>query len=235
MVKNHKYKDFMKTNTEILNTGSLSPSVFNTLKNTYLLLGISLMFSVMTGFASHAMGITGMISGSLEMILFMVIQVGIIYMVSKNANNSSGLMWIMVFTGLEGFILDPIVSAGMAITPGAVTTTLAMTAAVTFAMSFTACVSKRNFSLMRGVLVSGLVIVIAGSVINLFVQSSSFSLALSGIGAIIFSFFILYDTQRIVRGEETNYINATLGLYLIIINFFISLLRLMAELLGAKN
>lgn len=225
----------MAVNTDTLSSGSLSPSVLNTLKNTYLLLGISLLFSVMTGFASHAMGFTGMLSSTASMLAVFAVQIGIIFMVTKNANKGSGLFWIMLFAGVEGFILDPVISASMHIAPGAVTTALAMTAAVTFAMSFTAFVTKRDLSFMRGFLIAGLVVIVTGSLVNLFIGSSAFALAISAAGAMVFSLFILYDTQKIVRGEETNYISATLSLYLGIINLFLSLLRLVTAFSGSRD
>lgn len=165
-------------NLQMAASGSLSPAVSNTLRNTYLLLGASLTLSVLTGLASHAMGMTSIFTGTTSVLIMLAVQIGIIFMVSKNANKGAGLFWIMLFAGLEGLILDPMVSISMSTAPGAVTSALAMTAAVTLGMSFMAIVSKKSFSFLRNFLFTGVIILVVGSLINLFIGSSLLSLVI---------------------------------------------------------
>ncbi|ENM5786594.1 Bax inhibitor-1/YccA family protein [Vibrio metoecus] len=199
------------------------------LKNTYFLLSMTLVTSAIAAMATMAIGISPIVA-----LVMQLAAIGVLFFVMPKAiNSSSGVAWTFVFTGLMGGALGPMLNfyAAMPNGPIVIAQALGLTGMVFLGLSAYTITSKKDFSFMRNFLFAGLIIVIVSSLINIFVGSSVAHLAISSASALLFSGFILFDTSRIVRGEETNYISATISMYLNILNLFTSLL----SILGIMN
>lgn len=205
------------------------------LRNTYMLLAMTLAFSAVTAGISMAIGIGHGIS-----LIMSIAAIAIVWFVlPRVANSAAGLPVTFLFTGLLGASLGPILNRYLAVQGGSeiVMQALGGTAIIFFTLSAYVTTTKKDFTFMRGFLVTGLVLAIVAMVGSLIasyffgVDVSMFSLAISGVVVLLMSGFILYDTSSIIRGEQTNYIMATVGLYLNIYNLFTSLLHI----LGALN
>lgn len=199
------------------------------LKNTYLLLGATLAFSAVTATLSMLLNpppITGLI---LTLVGF-----GLLFVVHKMADSAKGLSAIFAFTGVLGAALGPMLAVYARIPggPALVMQALAGTAIVFFALSAYALNTRKDFSYMGGFLMVGLIIAIVAMIANLFLQIPAMSLMISSVVVLIMSGLILFDTSRIIHGGETNYIRATVSLYLNIYNLFIHLLHLLTALSG---
>ncbi|MDP4492795.1 Bax inhibitor-1/YccA family protein [Vibrio sp. AH4] len=199
------------------------------LKNTYFLLSMTLVTSAIAAMATMAIGISPIVA-----LVMQLAAIGVLFFVMPKAiNSSSGVVWTFVFTGLMGGALGPMLNFYAAMPNGSIVIAqaLGLTGMVFLGLSAYTITSKKDFSFMRNFLFAGLIIVIVSSLINIFVGSSVAHLAISSASALVFSGFILFDTSRIVRGEETNYISATISMYLNILNLFTSLL----SILGIMN
>ena len=197
------------------------------LKNTYMLLSMTLAFSAVTAGISMAMNLP---HGAA--LIMMLVAFGLMFVVNKKADSASGVYWIFGFTGLMGASLGPMLSAYAAMPggPAMIMQALGGTALIFFALSGYALTSKKDFSFMGGFLMVGLIVVIVASLANIFFQIPALSLAVSAAVIMIMSGLILYDTSRIINGGERNYIRATVSLYLNIYNIFVHLLSLLGVL-----
>ncbi len=211
-----------------------SEQVSKVLRNTYSLLAMTLIFSAITAGISMALGLgrgVGLISslGAIALVWFVL---------PRTANSAAGIWVVFAFTGLLGLGLGPTLNAYLNLANGGaiITQALGGTAIVFFGLSAYVLTTRKDFSFMGGFLMIGLIVAIVGS-LGAFIASlfgadiSMFSLAISGMIVLLMSGFILYDTSRIIHGGETNYIMATVSLYLDIYNLFTALLHL----LGAMN
>ncbi|MCR8924287.1 Bax inhibitor-1/YccA family protein [Dasania sp. GY-MA-18] len=194
------------------------------LRNTYLLLSATLLFSAMTAGLAMAMEISRGTS-----LVLSLIGLGLIFAVHKTADSGKGLVMVFAFTGVLGAALGPMLNHYLALAngPSLVMQALAGTALVFFTLSGYALSTRKDFSFMGGFLMVGLVVVVIAGLANIFFQVPAVSLALSAAVVLIMSGLILFDTSRIVHGGETNYIRATVALYLNIYNLFTSLLHLL--------
>ncbi len=210
-----------KPQTAILETNKV-------LKNTYALLSITLLFSAFTAFISMKMELPGFMPlvatfGAMGLIWFVL---------PRTANSAAGIGVVFAITGLLGLGLGPILNNYLQMSngPQLIMTSLGGTGVIFLAMSGYALTTRRDFSFMGGMLVVGMVLVLIASLANIFMEIPALSLAISAIVILIMSGFILYDTSRIINGGETNYITATVGLYLSIYNIFVNLLMLLGIL-----
>ena len=201
------------------------------LRNTYMLLSMTLLFSAaMTGVA---IAVEAPYMGWIPLI----VAFGLIFAISKFKNSAWGILLVFAFTGILGFSLGPIINYYMQTTGGAqiVMTALGLTGMIFFSLSGYVLLSKKDFSFMSGFLMTGLWVVI-GAIVLMFLGSffgfyvSGLHLAISAAIVILMSGFILYDTSRILNGGETNYIMATVSMYLSIYNLFTALLHLLGAL-----
>ena len=194
------------------------------LKNTYMLLSMTLAFSAVTAGISMAMNLP---HGAA--LIMMLIAFGLMFVVNKKADSASGIYWIFAFTGLMGASLGPMLSAYAAMPGGSVLIMQALggTALIFFALSGYALTSKKDFSFLGGFLMVVLIVVLVASLANIFFQIPALSLAVSAAVIMIMSGLILFDTSRIINGGERNYIRATVSLYLNIYNIFVHLLHLL--------
>ena len=199
------------------------------LKNTYMLLGMTLAFSAITAGVSMALNLPAIMA-----LVFSLIGFGLLFVVQRMADSSKGLPAIFAFTGFMGASLGPLLNAYLAMPGGAslVTQSLAGTAFIFFGLSAYALQSKRDFSFMSGFLFAGLIVAVVAMIANIFLGIPALSLTISAAVVMIMSGLILLDTSRIINGGETNYIRATVGLYLSIYNIFIHLLSLLGVLGG---
>jgi modulator of FtsH protease len=180
------------------------------LRNTYMLLALTIGFSAVTATITSMMNI-GMV-GYFAMFIGAFI---CMFIVNKKADSAAGLFWIFAFTGLLGGSLGPIINMYLA------------TAVVFVSLSAYALVSKKDFSFMGGFLMVGLVVALLAMIANFFFAMPALSMAINALIILVMSGLILFDTSRIINGGETNYIRATVGLYLSIYNIFLSILSLL--------
>ena len=199
------------------------------LRNTYMLLGMTLAFSALTAGVSMAINLPYSMGLVLSLVGF-----GLLFVVHRMADSAKGLPAIFAFTGVLGAALGPMLNHYVALSggPQLVMQALGGTAIVFFCLSAYALQSKRDFSAMTGFLVTGLIVAIVAMIANIFLAIPALSLTISSVVVLIMSGLILADTSRIIRGGETNYIRATVGLYLSIYNLFTSLLHLLGAFGG---
>ena len=207
------------------------PSVLQTnkvLRNTYMLLAMTLAFSAVCAGIAMAVGISPMMSLVMTIGAFITL-----FVVQKKADSASGIYWVFAFTGLMGASLGYTLNFYLGVAgPGLIMEALGATALVFFALSGYALTTKKDFSFMGGFLVVGLVVVLVAAIANIFFAVPAVSLAISAAIVFIMSGFILFDTSRIIPGGETNYIRATVSLYLNIYNLFTSILHLLGAFGG---
>ncbi|BFT30397.1 Bax inhibitor-1/YccA family protein [Alteromonas sp. D210916BOD_24] len=207
------------------------PSVLQTnkvLRNTYMLLAMTLAFSAVCAGIAMAVGISPMMSLVMTIGAFIML-----FVIQKKADSASGIYWVFAFTGLMGASLGYTLNFYLGVAgPGLIMEALGATALVFFALSGYALTTKKDFSFMGGFLVVGLVVVLVAGIANLFFAVPAVSLAISAAIVFIMSGFILFDTSRIINGGETNYIRATVSLYLNIYNLFTSILHLLGAFGG---
>jgi len=207
------------------------------LRNTYWLLALSLVPTVLGTLVGVYSGLTQYLRGVPGLLLLLVVLFGFLFAINKTKNSAAGVPVLLAFTFFMGMAISPTIAwaLGFKNGPSLVMTALGGTAGVFFVMASLATVIKRDLSGLGKWLFVGLLVVIIGSVINVFIGSSATMLALSTLCIGIFSLFMLYDVKRIIDGGETNYITATLALYLDIINVFQSLLSLLGVFGGNSS
>ena len=194
------------------------------LRNTYMLLGMTLAFSAVTATISMVLQLS-----TFMYLVFVLVGFGLLFVVNRMADSAKGLPAIFAFTGVMGAALGPLLNVYLALPngPNLVLQSLGGTALIFFGLSAYALQSKRDFSFMGGFLFAGLLVAIVAMIANIFLAIPALSLTISAAVIMIMSGLILMDTSRIVHGGETNYIRATVGLYLNIFNLFVHLLHLL--------
>jgi len=208
------------------------------LRNTYAMLGLTMIPTVIGAMVGMNMNFA---FAAMHPFMFaigaMVVLYGLFAAISANRNSSIGVVLLLGLTFLLGLMLGPILQYALNLRNGAQIVGLAAggTGIVLLTMSAIATTTKKDFSFMGKFLLVGIILLIVASLANIFLQIPAMALALSGIGVLLFSGFILYDVSRIVTGGETNYIMATLSLYMSIYNLFTSLLQLLMGLMGNND
>jgi modulator of FtsH protease len=207
------------------------------LRNTYWLLALSLVPTVLGAWLGVATGITRSLGGGLGMIVFLGGAFGFMYAIEKTKNSAAGVPVLLGFTFFMGLMLSRMIAMvlGFKNGPDLIMTAFGGTAGVFFVMASLSSVIKRDLSGMGKWLFVGAMAVMIGGIINVFVGSTAAMMAISVAVIGIFSAYMLYDLKRIVDGGETNYISATLALYLDIINVFQALLALLGIAGGERE
>ncbi len=195
------------------------------LRNTYMLLSLTFLFSAF-------MAYIGLVSGAGHVgFLVMIIGVyGLMFLTLKFKDSPLGLVFVFAFTGFLGFTLAPMLSHYLAAYSNGgqiIMTALGGTGAIFFALSGYALITRKDFSFMQGFLFAGMIVVFLCAITNFFLQLPIFQLAISAAIMLIFSGMILTKTSEIIHGGETNYISATVSLFLSIYNIFVSLLQIL--------
>ncbi|MEH6616915.1 MAG: Bax inhibitor-1/YccA family protein [Porticoccus sp.] len=201
---------------------ALDPAVTKVLRNTYLLLSITLAFSAVMSWVAIAVNAPFM---GLWMLLPYI---GCLWMVEKNKNSTAGLFWVFALTGWMGFTLGPIISFYLA-TSGSETilTALGGTALIFFACSGYVLITRKELSFMSGFLMTGIIVAFVAAIANAFLQIQGLSLAISCVFLLLSSGIIMWQTSAIIHGGERNYISATVTLFVMLFNIFTSLLHLL--------
>ena len=207
-------------------------SVNKVVRNTYMLLSMTLFFSAICAVTTMALQVS-------QGVGMMLLIGGFImsFVVRSTANSSKGLIAIFVFAGLWGGALGPVISvylAAYANGSAIVAQALGGTAIIFLSLSGYALSTRKNFNFLGGFIFTGMMVVIVAMIANIFLQIPALSLAVSAAVIMLMSGFILFDTSRIVNGGERNYIMATISLYLSIINIFVHLLHLLGALTGRE-
>jgi len=207
------------------------------LRNTYWLLALSMLPTVLGAWIGVETGITRSLTGGLGLIVFMVGAFGFMFAIEKTKNSATGVPVLLAFTFFMGLMLSRLIAMVLGFRNGSelIMTAFGGTAGVFFVMASLASVIKRDLSGLGKWLFVGALVLMAGAVINAFVGSTAGVMMISVLAIGIFSAFMLYDLKRILDGGETNYISATLALYLDLFNVFQSLLALLGIAGGERD
>ncbi len=207
------------------------------LRNTYWLLALSLLPTVLGAWLGVATGITESLRGGLGLIIFLGGAFGFMFAIEKTKQSSMGVAVLLGFTFFMGLMLSRMIGMVLGFKNGTdlIMTAFAGTAGVFFVMASLATVIKRDLSGMGKWLFVGALVLMVGAIINVFVGSSAGMMAVSVAAIGIFSAYMLYDLKQIIDGGETNYISATLALYLDLFNVFQSLLALLGIMGGERD
>ncbi|MDO9278061.1 MAG: Bax inhibitor-1/YccA family protein [Polaromonas sp.] len=207
------------------------------LRNTYWLLALSMLPTVLGAWMGVATSITANLGGGLGLVVFLGGAFGFMYAIEKTKNSAAGVPVLLAFTFFMGLMLSRMIAMVLGFKNGTdlIMTAFGGTAGVFFLMASLSTVIKRDLSGMGKWLTVGAIVLMVGAVINMFVASSAGMVVISMMAIGIFSAFILYDLKRIIDGGETNYITATMGLYLSVFNVFQSLLALLGIFGGERD
>ena len=224
-------------NAAATTAGALAPEAQKVLRNTYLLLALTMVPTVAgayLGMATSAMVVQHPIIASLAMLAAVI---GLQFGIAANRNSAIGVALLLLMTGILGWWMGPMLNFALEMKNGGELIGFAAggTGLVMFVMATVASVTKRDFSFMGKFLFVGMIALLIAMLANMFFQIPALALALSTIAIVIFSLFLLHDLSRIVTGGETNYLMATTGVYLSLINIFINLLQLLMALSGEKD
>ncbi len=207
------------------------------LRNTYWLLALSLLPTVFGAWLGVATGITQSLSGGLGLVVFMGGAFGFMYAIEKTKHSATGVAVLLGFTFFMGLMLSRLIALvlGFKNGPSLVMTAFGGTAGVFFVMASLASTLKRDLSGMAKWLFWGAVVLMVGGIVNVFVGSTVGMAVLSTLAIAIFSAYMLYDIKQVIDGGETNYISATLAIYLDLFNIFQSLLALLGIFGGERD
>ena len=218
--------------------GSLAFAQNQVLRNTYLMLALTMIPTIIGAFIGMSINFSFMalhpIMGALMMFGAMM---GLMFAVTAFRDSVWGIAALLGFTLVAGVFLGPILQVALHLKNGAQLIGMAAggTGIIFFSLATIATVTKRDFSFMGKFLFIGLILLIVASLANIFFQMPALTLTISAIAVLIFSAYILYDVSQIVHGAETNYVMATLGLYMNIYNLFINLLQLLMAFSGERD
>ena len=209
------------------------------LRNTYWLLALSMLPTVAGAMVGMSLNFVALFKAAPIMtpLLMFGVMIGSLFVVTALRNSAWGVVALLGFTFIAGLMLTPILTVAAGFRNGGQLVALAggMTGVVFFAMATIATVSKKDFSFLGKFLFVGMILLIVASLANLFFAVPAVSLTISAIAVLIFSLYLLYDISNIVRGGETNYVTATLSVFLSLYNIFISLLNLLLAFSGQRD
>ena len=209
--------------------GALSSQRNRVLRNTYWLLALSMVPTVLGAWIGVSTGLAAAMSPGIGLVVFLAGAFGFMFAIEKTKNSAAGVPVLLAFTFFMGIMLARLIGVVLGLANGMslIMTAFAGTAAIFFTMASLSTVIKRDLSAMGKWLMIGAVMVLVAGIANFFIQSSALMITLSVLVIGIFSAFILHDLKRVQDGYETNYITATLGVYLSIYNVFQALLSLL--------
>ena len=222
----------------ISHPGTLGLAQNRVLRNTYMMLALTMIPTIMGAFVGLSMNFSFMAqSPIMAPLLMFAVMMGMLFAVSALRNSTWGIAMLLGFTFVAGVFLGPILQHALHLRNGAQLVGLAAggTGTIFFSLATIATVSKRDFSFMGKFLFIGLILLVLASLANLFFAIPALSLTISSIAVLLFSAYILYDVSRIVHGGETNYIMATMTLLLNIYNLFVNLLSLLMAFSGERD
>ncbi len=207
------------------------------MRNTYWLLALSMLPTILGAWLGVATGITQSLHGGLGLVVFLGGAFAFMFAIEKTKNSAAGVPVLLAFTFFMGLMLSRLIAVILGFSNGTqlIMTAFAGTAGVFFVMATLASVIKRDLSGMGKFLMVGALVLMVGAIVNVFVGSTAGMMAISVAAIGIFSAFMLYDLKQILDGGETNYISATLRLYLDLFNVFQSLLALLGLAGGSSD
>ena len=226
------------TSLDVLGGGAgLAADSHRVLRNTYWLLALSMLPTVLGAWIGVATGITTAMSPVMSMVVFLGGAWGLMYAIHKTQNSATGVALLLGFTFFMGLMLSRMLGfvLGFKNGGGLIMTAFGGTAGVFFGMATLATVVKRDLSGLSRFLFVGALVVLVGGIINVFVQSPVGAMVMSMAVMAIFSLYVLVDVKRVLDGGETNYVMATLAIYLDLYNVFQSLLMLLTSLNGERD
>ena len=200
------------------------------LRNTYLLLSMTFLFSAFTAYLSFSSG-----AGHMNPLVMIVGVYGLMFLTQALRNSVWGLVSVFAFTGFLGYTLGPLLShymTGFSNGPQLIGTALGGTGVIFFALSGYALTTRKDFSFLGGFLFVGMMVTLLAMIAGIFFQIPALQLAISAAFVLISSGLILFQTSEIIHNGETNYISATVGLFVSIYNLFVSLLNLLGAFSG---
>ncbi len=207
------------------------------LRNTYMLLALTMVPTVIGAWIGIATA--GIIVGSpiISTLVMLGAVIGLQFAIAANRNSGLGVALLLLMTGLLGWWLGPILNVALSMKNGMQLVGYAAvgTGVIFFAMGAVAQAIKRDLGFMGKFLVVGMIALLIAMIANLFLQIPALALTISTLVILVFSLFLVYDLQRIMRGGETNYVMATTGVYLSLFNIFSSLLHLLLALAGDRD
>ncbi len=219
-------------------SGELSAVRHRVLRNTYWLLALSMIPTVLGAWLGVQMNFS-LMNGSpfLGFLIFMAVAFGFFYVIERTKNSAIGVAVLLGFTFFMGLMLSRMIGHILHFSNGAslIMTAFGGTAIVFATMASIATTSKRDFSGLSSWLFAGMIVILLAAVANIFLQMSVLNIVISAIAVVIFSAYILFDVQRIINGGETNYISATLAIYLDLYNVFVNLLALLGIFGGERD
>lgn len=224
-----------QTTTQIGTFGGAQNKV---LRNTYMMLALTMIPTVIGAFVGLSINFSFMAAHPIISSLLMFgAMMGMLFAVTALRNSVWGVVALLGFTLLAGVFLGPILQVALHLKNGAQLVALAAggTGIIFFSLATIATVTKKDFSFMGKFLFIGVMLLIVASLANMFFQIPALSLTISAIAVLIFSAYILFDVSQIVNGGETNYVMATLSLYLDIYNLFVNLLQLLMAFSGERD
>ena len=218
-------------------SGSLDADRNRVLRNTYWLLALSMVPTVLGAWVGVTTGITQSLGSGMSAILFLGGAFGFMYAIEKTKESSTGVFVLLGFTFFMGLMLARLLAMVLGFKNGSslIMTAFGGTAVVFFGMATLATVIKRDLSSMGKFLFVGALILLVAGIVNIFMQSTALMMTLSVLAIVIFSGFMLFDIKRVIDGGETNYISATLSIYLSIYNVFQSLLMILGVVGGERD
>lgn len=221
----------MNQGAQVLSTagGALAAQRNRVLRNTYWLLALSMVPTVLGAWVGLQTGIAAAMSPGIGLIVFLAGAFGFMYAIEKNKNSAAGVPLLLAFTFFMGLMLSRLLGfvLGLGNGTGLIMTAFTGTGVIFLGMATMSSVIKRDLSQMGKFLFIGMVMLLVAMIANFFIQSSALMITLSVLAIGIFSLFILHDLKRVQDGLETNYITATLGVYLSVYNVFSNLLVLL--------
>jgi modulator of FtsH protease len=220
------------TVSTLYRSGESVLSTNKVLRNTYLLLSMTFLFSAFAAYMAYAIGARPM-----NPLLMIVGVYGLMYLTNILRNSAWGLVSVLAFTGFMGYTLGPILNIYMhafSNGPQLIATALGGTGLIFFALSGYVLTTRKDFSYMGGFLFVAVMVALLGMLANIFLQLPMLNLIISAAFILISSGLILFQTSEIIHGGETNYISATVSLFVSIYNLFISLLQILSAFSGRE-
>ena len=216
---------------------AISAEAQKVLRNTYLLLALTMVPTIGGAFLGMATGGIILQHPIISTFVMLGAVIGLQFAIVANRNSLAGVALLLLMTGLLGWWLGPILNVALTLKNGAQLVGYAAggTALVLFAMATVATTTKRDFSFMGKFLFVGMIALLIAMIANMFLQIPALALAISTLVIVVFSLFLLHDLSRIITGGETNYIMAATGVYLSLFNIFANLLSLLMSLTGERD
>ena len=213
----------MQMNTAVTRSQEAILATNKVIRNTYILLSMTLIFSAAMAFVGVISGI-----GHGAALVADIVAIAILWFVlPRTANSAAGIPTIFAFTGLLGFGLGPVLHYYLSVNPSIVMTALGGTGVIFLGLSGYALTTRKDFSFLGGFVMVGMLVVLGAAILNIFLGIPALFLAVNAAIVLIMSAFILWETSSLVHGGETNYIMATAGLFLTILNLFQALMHLL--------